>query len=275
MLKGIAFRKLDLAHCGKDKILVERFLTIHFAAEFPDIGVCLISDTAVSTKKNDESRKRVSTTKKVFYSNRGSGVLVAGAGNGDLCDSVLRGLIKDERQANTPESVASWMQKTFPELANGKGAEFIVAGRDRDRLNEFQIAVLQSQPSAHQCLAIVPQQKQHATIGFQATVFNAEFCGYLQKNIQRMLNFSPAVPEKVWSIVADSREGFALGIIGGGLVGLAQDVVSGNKWEEMIGGPWTATCIPLSGPIFQTSGEMYNGAKLFTGAHIDASSSQS
>lgn len=246
-------------------------MTIHFIAEFPSIGVCLISDTSVSTSKNSAVRKRVDTTVKVYFSNVGSGALVAAAGNGDVCASILRGLSEDVQRANSPISAATWMQDAFPAFANASGASFIVAGRATDQCNEFQIAVLQSQPPDHRRLVIVPEEKEHATIGFQARVFNAEFCGYLQQNIERILNFSHAVPEAIWSRVAQSRSEFTLGIIGGALVGLAQDVVDENKWSEMIGGPWMATCIPTSGKIFQTTGAMYNSAKILTGNQIDAS----
>ncbi|WPZ21010.1 hypothetical protein T7987_12610 [Sulfitobacter faviae] len=245
-------------------------MTIHFAADFPGLGICVVSDTAVSTLEDGVSRQRKGTAHKIFFANRGSGVVVAAAGNGDLCNSTLLSFDRAEQPICTPEGAASWMQNAFPDFSNGRGAEFIVAGRDPNRDGEFQIAVLRSRPSTHRNLSIVPETKDHATIGFQAPIFNSEFCGYLRANIDRIYSLSFAVPEKIWSKVSDSREGFGLGIIGGALIGVAQDVVSENRWEEMIGGPWTATCIPLSGQIFQTSGEMYNGATIRTGAHINA-----
>ena len=240
-------------------------MTVHFAAVFPNIGACVISDTAVSMSEIGESRKRVQTVQKIFFTNRGTGVVVAAAGDGELCSSLLVGLAKYEHQVASPERATSLIFEKFPSVSNGRSASFLLVGRNPAQSSDFQVAILKTHSPNNRRLLVVPESKEHAVIGVNTEVWNAEFCGYLQRNISKMLGLAGSLPESIWSRVSESREGFALGIIGGALIGLAEDVIKEEGWSNEIGGPWMATCIPISGPIFQTRGEMYNGAIILPG----------
>lgn len=240
-------------------------MTVHFAAVFPNIGACIISDTAVSMSEIGESRKRVQTVQKIFFTNRGTGVVVAAAGDGEICGSLLAGLSKYEHRVASPESATTLIFEKFPSVSNGRSASFLLIGRNPAQSSNFQVAILKTHSPNNRRLLVVPESKDHAVIGVNTEVWNAEFCGYLQQNISKMLGLTESLPESIWSRVSESREGFALGIIGGALIGLAEDVIKDEGWSNEIGGPWMATCIPISGSIFQTRGEMYNGAKILPG----------
>jgi hypothetical protein len=87
-------------------------MTVHFAAEIPGVGVCVVSDTAVSMSKDGAHRQRVDTHQKAFFTNSDTGVVVVAAGEGALCRNLLLGLAESEQRVGSPSSAADWRQKT-------------------------------------------------------------------------------------------------------------------------------------------------------------------
>jgi len=239
-------------------------MTFHFSAILPDLGIGILSDSAVSYELGDGSWSRLEHQPKTFIVS--SNAAIACAGSQIHCMSVVNKIVLELKQDATFSEIAPRIQQAYREAAKQHGAgqvEFLLAARTERKKPRLKLIKYAVKPNGVELKRLEHSGQHHYTAGLTLPRLANELCVVLTHNYP----IAGSITEKIGpqlcaqSEAIKSPKSFGMGICFGAFMPVVEDYVQRNGHSDTVGSPWTILLMPEDGPIHFQSSQMYDGSQ--------------
>ena len=236
-------------------------MTYHFAAWIPDLGIGILSDSAVSYQREDGSWSFLESHPKTFIISPNAAI--ACAGDAPLCLRLVSWVAsKIDSTANFDE-IAPLVQKAYlaeADIEQPQEVELLLAARCSGKAKSMKLIKYESKRGARGLLRL--ENLDHYTTGLRLPLLEKELRALLTVNYRRTYSMEKELGAFLTRAghIIPSPKSFPLGICLGSLMPVVKEYVEKERLMDVINVPWTILLLPEDGPIHFQSYQMYDGS---------------
>jgi hypothetical protein len=236
-------------------------MTYHFAAWIPERGIGILSDSAVSYKREDGSWSFLESHPKTFVISPNAAI--ACAGDAPLCLRLVSSVASKIDASAHFDDIVPLVQEAYVAEANleqPEEVELLLAARCSGKAKGMKLIKYERKRRARGLVRL--EKADHYTIGLPLPMLEKELCALLTVNFRRTYSMEKTLGtflNRAGHIIP-SPKSFPLGICFGSLMPAVKEYVDKESLTNVINAPWTILLLPEDGPIHFQSSQMYDGS---------------